>query len=223
MAASADRLGDYNGRLASLSDATRAALDAVLPPTWSHGNPIDIIGDADPARYTSSLDALLRDDDTDAILVMNCPTALASGTTVAQEIVAVLQRRADGGQQTKPVIACWLGDEASRDARKLFAAKGIASFATPAEAIDGFTQLVSYARAQEELMRTPPSLPEDLGLDRDAVCRIIRDAIAAGRSVLSEVEAKGLMAAYGIPVVPTEVALSRLVPSAKVSVTWLRP
>ena len=112
----------------------------------------------------------------------------------------------DGGQQTKPVIACWLGDEASRDARKLFAAKGIASYATPAEAIDGFTQLVRYARAQEELMRTPPSLPEDLALDRDAACRIIRDAIAAGRSVLSEVEAKGLLAAYGIPVVPTEVA-----------------
>jgi acetyltransferase len=202
----ADRLGDYNGRLAILSDATRSALDAVLPPTWSHGNPVDIIGDADPARYTRALDALMRDDGTDAILVMNCPTALASGTTVAQEIVAVLQRNPDGGRRTKPVIACWLGDEASREARKLFAAKGIASYATPAEAIDGFTQLARYSQAQEALMRTPPSLPEDLGLDCEAASRTIRGVLEAGRFVLSEVEAKGLMAAYGIPVVPTEVA-----------------
>jgi acetyltransferase len=202
----ADRLGDYNGRLANLSDATRSALDAALPPTWSHGNPVDIIGDADPARYARALDALLRDDEADAILVMNCPTALASSTDVAQEVMAVLQNRAHTGEPAKPAIACWLGDEVSREARKLFAANGIASFATPAEAIDGFTQLARYSRAQEELMRTPPSLPGNLTLDRDAVDRTIREVFGSDRSVLSEVEAKGLMAAYGIPVVPTEVA-----------------
>jgi acetyltransferase len=202
----ADRLGDHSGRLASISTQTSSALDAVLPPTWSHGNPVDIIGDADPARYTRALEVLMRDEGTDAILVMNCPTALASSTTIAQQIVTALQRRTEAGESPKPVIACWLGDEASREARRLFAAKGIASFATPAEAIDGFAQLVSYSRAQEALMRTPPSLPEDLGLDREAACRTIRSVIAAGRSSLSEVEAKGLLAAYGIPAVPTEVA-----------------
>ena len=55
-----DRLGDLNGTLASLSDTTRAALDAVLPSTWSHGNPIDIIGDADAARYRRALEVLLE-------------------------------------------------------------------------------------------------------------------------------------------------------------------
>jgi acetyltransferase len=202
----ADRLGDHNGRLASISEATASALDAILPPTWSHGNPVDIIGDADPARYTHALEVLMRDEGTDAILVIDCPTALASSTTIAQEIVTALQRRTDAGEPPKPVIACWLGDEVSRDARKLFAAKGIASFATPAEAIDGFAQLVDYSRAQEALMRTPPSLPEDLGLDRETASHTIRGVMAAGRSVLSEVEAKGLLGAYGIPAVPTEVA-----------------
>ena len=105
------------------------------------------------------------------------------------------------------MITSWLGDEASRDARTLFAAKGIASFATPAEAVDGFMQLVRYARAQEELMRTPPSLPDGSeGRSRRRPHATIKAAIAAGRSVLSEVEAKALLAAYGIPVVPTEVA-----------------
>ena len=202
----ADRLGDHNGRLASISEATASALDTILPPTWSHGNPVDIIGDADPARYTRALELVMRDEGTDAILVMNCPTALASSTTIAQEIVTALQRRTDVGEPPKPVIACWLGDEVSREARKLFATKGIASFATPAEAIDGFAQLVDYSRAQEALMRTPPSLPENLGLDREMASHTIRGVMATGRSILSEVEAKGLLGAYGIPAVPTEVA-----------------
>jgi acetyltransferase len=202
----ADRLAELDGRLAVLSDATKAALDAVLPPTWSRDNPVDIIGDAGPARYTQALEALLEDPESDAVLVVNCPTALVSSTAVAEGVVAVLDARRQAGKATKPVLADWLGDEVSRDARALFAARSIACFDTPAEAIDGFMQLVRYARAQEELTRTPPSLPEDLGLDTDAACRIIADALAAGRTVLSEVEAKALLAAYGIPVVPTDIA-----------------
>jgi acetyltransferase len=201
-----DRLGDSGGRLATISDAVTKALDATLPPTWSHGNPVDIIGDADPDRYAHALEALLRDDAADALLVMNCPTALASGTAVAERIVTILQQMGKPGRPAKPVITAWLGEESTHDARKLFATNGIASFATPAEAIDGFMQLVRYSRAQEQLMATPPSLPDDLGLDAEAAKAIIKDVLAAGRSTLSEVEAKSLMAAYGIPVVPTEVA-----------------
>jgi acetyltransferase len=202
----ADRLGDHNGQLASLADATMVDLDAVLPPTWSHGNPIDIIGDADAARYTRALGVLMSDATVDAVLVINCPTALTSSTAVAREIAAELQRRTQSNQPLKPVIATWLGDEVSRESRQLFAAKGIASFATPAEAIDGFAHLTGYARAQEALMRTPPSLPEDLSADREAASAILQTVIAARRSVLSEVEAKELLAAYGIAAVPTEVA-----------------
>ncbi|KAB2920711.1 MAG: bifunctional acetate--CoA ligase family protein/GNAT family N-acetyltransferase [Hyphomicrobiaceae bacterium] len=202
----ADRLGELHGSLAVLSDAAKASLDRVLPPTWSHGNPVDIIGDADPERYVRALEILMDQGDADAILVMNCPTALSSSTVVAERVVETIERRKHEGRGTKPVITNWLGDEASRDARKLFAAKGIASFATPADAIDGFMQLVRYSRAQEELMRTPSSLAYDLGLKTEQANSIVSDVIAAQRSVLSEVEAKDLLAAYGIPVVPTEVA-----------------
>jgi acetyltransferase len=202
----ADRLGDFGGQLATLSDAALAALDKALPRTWSRGNPIDIIGDADPARYARALEVLAGRPEADAILVMYCPTALASGTEVAREVVAVLERRKADDKTEKPVITAWLGDEASREARKLFAAKGFASFATPADAIDGLMQLVRYSRAQDELMRTPPSLPGDLNLDQPRATSILGSVIAAGRSTLSEVEAKALVAAYGIPIVATEVA-----------------
>ncbi|MET0195144.1 MAG: GNAT family N-acetyltransferase, partial [Hyphomicrobiaceae bacterium] len=202
----ADRLGDLDGRLASLSEAARAALDRILPTTWSHGNPVDIIGDADPSRYAGAVDVLMQDDTADAVLVMNCPTALASSTAVAEEVLATLERRMSAGKPCKPMITNWLGDGASQAARRLFAAKGVASFATPAEAIDCFMQLVRYTRAQEELMRTPPSLAADLGLESDKAAAIIASALAAGRTVLSEVEAKGMLAAYGIPIVPTQVA-----------------
>jgi acetyltransferase len=201
-----DRLGDLGGTLANLSDSTRSALDAVLPPTWSRGNPIDIIGDADPARYAAALEVVLTSDDADAILVMNCPTALASSTEIAEQVVATVERHKAGGRATKAVIADWLGDEASRDARALFAQKGIGSFATPAEAVDGFMHLVRYARAQEELMRTPPSLPAEFEVDRAKADATIKAAVATGRSVLSEAEAKELLIAYGIPTVPTLVA-----------------
>ncbi len=202
----ADRLAEVDGRLTTLSGPAMAALDAALPATWSHGNPVDIIGDAGPARYTGALDVLLEDSASDAVLVINCPTALASSTAVAEEVVATLDRRKTAGQPPKPVLASWLGDEASRGARTLFAARGIASFSTPSEAINGFMQLVRYARAQEELMRTPPSMPEDLGLKTGAAGETIAAALAAGRSTLSEVEAKALLACYGIPIVPTDVA-----------------
>jgi acetyltransferase len=202
----ADHLGDLDGHLATLSAPTMAALDAILPATWSRGNPVDIVGDADPIRYTNALRLLTQEQASDAILIMNCPTALASSTAVAEQIVNAIDQGKALGQPIKPVMANWLGEEASRDARKLFAAKGIASFATPAEAIDGFMQLVRYARAQNELMRTPPSLPEDLGLDTQTAGAIIAGVIGAGRTALSEVEGKQLLAAYGIPTVATEVA-----------------
>ncbi len=201
-----DRLGDRNGTLAVLADATRTSLDAVLPPTWSRGNPIDIIGDADAARYRAALEILLGADDCDAVLVMNCPTALTSSTAIAKEVVAVAEERRASGRPVKPVLAVWLGDAASHDARQLFAARGIASFETPDDGVDGFMQLVDYARVQEQLMRTPPSLPGGLTFDDAKAAATIQAALDARRPVLSETEAKALLAACGIPVVPTAIA-----------------
>ena len=201
-----DRLGDLGGTLAALGDATQGALSAMLPATWSHGNPVDIIGDADADRYSRSLDILLASGDADAVLVMNCPTALASSTDIADAMAKIVDRHRAGAGPHKTVLGTWLGEEASRDARNVLGAHGIASFGTPSQAVEGFMQVVRYRRAQTELMRTPPSHPEDTKFDPGVAESIIGPAMESGRELLSEVEGKALFAAYGIPVVPTEVA-----------------
>jgi acetyltransferase len=202
----ADRLGDLGGNLAVLSQDTLHALGAALPPTWSHGNPIDIVGDADEQRYQRALEIVLGAEEAQAVLVMNCPTALTSSTRIADTIIAGVQQRRARPGGCKPLLATWLGDEAARPAHQAFAAHDIASFATPAEAIEGFMQLVRYNRAQSQLMQTPPSLPQDLQLNSNVAADTIAGAIGSGRSVLSEVESKEVLAAYGIPVVPTKIA-----------------
>jgi acetyltransferase len=107
-----DRLIDLGGVLAELSPDTRARLDSVLPPTWSKSNPIDIIGDADAARYAAALEALVEDKANDAVLVLNVPTALASAEATAGAVVQVVRARRAAIVQPKPALAVWVGGDA---------------------------------------------------------------------------------------------------------------
>ena len=197
-----DSLADLNGVLATLTPETIEVLNSALPATWSKGNPVDIIGDATAIRYTKALELLLADPESDAILVINCPTALASSTDIADAIVSVAAaRRGD-----KCVITNWLGSETATPARKTFSANAMPTFETPTAAINGFMQLVQYSRAQEALMRTPPPSDETHPVDRAAASAVIAATLTAGRQVLSEQEGKALLFAYGIPVVETSIA-----------------
>ncbi len=202
----ADTFADLGGRLAELSPATKTWLDWALPPTWSKANPIDIVGDAGPQRYRDALDAVFGDDTCDAVLVMNCPTALASSEAAADVVIETNARRCAGRKRAKPLLTSWLGDGAAAASRRRFADAGIPTFETPDAAVYGFMQLVHYKRAQDELMQTPPSLPGGLDFDRERARAIIAAALSDGRKVLSEVEAKGLLASYGVPVVGTQTA-----------------
>jgi acetyltransferase len=201
-----DHLADLDGRLAELSDETRVALDTALPPTWSRSNPVDIIGDADAERYVSALDRLLDSRDGDALLIINCPTALASSSDIADAIISRLGQRRSAEQRLVPVFTNWLGDGAAADARSRFACERIASFDTPAAAIKGFMQRVRHARAQTALMQAPSQLPPDMTCDDSGARGIIARSLKRGQFMMSEAEAKGLLAAYGIPVVPTRIA-----------------
>jgi len=202
----ADRLADFDGRLATLGDELLRSLDALLPPTWSRANPIDIIGDAGPERWSRTLPALLASQSFDALLALYCPTALTSGDAVAEAVIAVIGAHVASGARERPVLTCWLGEEAAQTPRRRFAEAGIASFPTPAAAVEGFMQLVRHARAQEQLMRTPPALPANAAPDADAARSVISDALAEGRERLREHEAKAVLAAYGIPVAETALA-----------------
>ena len=201
----ADTLADLHGTLAALEAKTLETLDKALTATWSHGNPVDIIGDAGPDRYRAAMDAVLRDGNTDAVLVMNCPTALASSVDAANATIESVKRARQQGV-TKPVIASWLAKSAAAEMRPLFSAANIPDFETPGAAVKGMMQLVRYGRAQAELMQTPPAMPADLEFDAAAVEAGIGRALTAGQSLMTDPEAKAVLAAYGIPTVPTRVA-----------------
>jgi acetyltransferase len=199
-----DRLIDLGGTLAGLSEATVARLDAALPPTWSHANPVDIVGDADAARYVTALEALLADDANDALLILNVPTALASATEAAQAVVETVKRERAKGFRRKPVFAVWIGEDAS--ASRAFEDAGIPNFATEADAVRGFMQLVRYREAQDELMETPDSLPTDFAPDAAAARAVVRGAIREEREWLDPLEVNALLRAYDIPVAPVTLA-----------------
>jgi acetyltransferase len=195
-----DALIDRGGALAELAPDTLAALDAALPPTWSHGNPVDIIGDAPAGRYRAALDAVLSDPNADAVLVLNCPTAIADPTEAAEAVIETI------GNRRRLVLTNWLGAGAAAPARALFARAGIPTYETPDQAVRAFMHLVQYRRNQELLRQVPRTVGDGGRPDRAAARRPIEAALAEGRDWLSEVEAKAVMRAYGIPIVPTEVA-----------------
>lgn len=202
-----DRLVDLNGHLAELAPSTIKRLDGFLPRIWSRANPVDIIGDANPQRYAATLEALLDDESVDAILIMNCPTAFTSPVDAGKAMLDVIERRRDANRsRIKPILANWLGDSAAQPAQKAFADAGIPSYASPSDAVRGFTYLTSHRKAQAVLMRTPPSVPEDFSVDAVAARKVMAQAAGEGRELLSEPEAKAVLDAYGIACVPTRVA-----------------
>ena len=197
-----DALVAAGGKLAELSEQTMQALNQVLPATWSHGNPVDIIGDASAERYRQATEILLADPESDALLFIHAPTAIVPSVEVAQAAAPLL------AQTGRNVLACWLGGDALAAARQVFSAQGIPTYDTPEEAVRGFMQIVQYRRNHDLLMQVPPSLPEDFGPDRAAAQALVHAALADGRCMLSEPESHRLLAAYGIPVVATRTAAS---------------
>jgi len=199
----ADALISEGGQLAELSTQTIERLNAVLPATWSHGNPVDIIGDATGARYAAALEVLLEQPEAESILIINCPTALASSAEVARAVMATIPTNLD-----KCLLTSWTGEYSTREPRQQLQARGIPTYATPGEAVRAFMQMVNYRRNQQMLLEVPPSLPEAFEPERTVAQEIIDVVLADGRTWLSEAEAKQVLAAYGIPVVRTEVAHS---------------
>ncbi|APH74013.1 bifunctional acetate--CoA ligase family protein/GNAT family N-acetyltransferase [Aquibium oceanicum] len=198
-----DQLIDCKGELAELSPETIEKLNASLPATWSHANPVDIIGDAPPERYVAAVQAVADDPGTDAIMVLNCPTGLASPVDAARAVAALTH---NGTINRKPVLTCWLGEHTAREGRQILHDAGVASYATPADTAMAVSYLSDWSRAQEALMRVPSSRSEDAPSDRAAVLEIFRTVAREGRRMLTEPEAKAVIGAYGIPVPETIVA-----------------
>ncbi len=198
-----DALIDDGGHLAELSDQTLESLDAALPVTWSHGNPVDIIGDAPGSRYAKGVSALMEDSGIDAILVLNCPTAVTTGREAAQAVIEAID-----GRRSPMLLTSWVGDAAAAEARELFAQELIPSYYTPGQAVRAFMYMVNYQRNQQMLMETPASIPSKFKADTAAAQSIITRALEQQRQWLTEPEAKAVLETYNIPVVTTKIASS---------------
>lgn len=196
-----DRLAELGGITAALSPAARDTLNAVLPPTWSGSNPVDIIGDADAARYAAALEVLLADPENDAVLVMNVQTAVAPSGDIADTVTRVVAAAREKRQPPRPVLAVWVG--AGPEISKTFDSAGIPNFATEDDAVRGFMHLVKHREAREALSAVPPSLPADFVPDVAAARAIVGTAVAEGRRWLDPAEVKRLLDAYQIDMVPT--------------------
>ena len=194
-----DELLDDDASVATLTAATLAALDAVLPATWSHANPVDIIGDAPPERYSAALHAVAADPSVDVVLVMNCPTAMADPVAAAMAVAGETEHGSIGG---KPVLACWLGKLAAEPARDVLQRSGIPNFDTPAQAAEAVGFLTRWSKVRAQLERVPQS-PAETNADRDAARAVLMKAAAEGRTLLTEWEAKRVLAYYRVPVPET--------------------
>lgn len=193
----ADRAQDLNVPLAELASASIAKLEEVLPAHWSHSNPVDVLGDADPERYRNAVDTVLKDPGVDGLLVMLTPQSMTDPAGCARAVIEVSQTSA------KPVLTCWMGARLVDEGRRLFAEAGIPQFRSPETAVEAFGYLACYRRNQKALLQAPgPLSPEDEP-DVEGARLIIEHAMSQRRSTLSSAEAKAILRAFHIPTTPS--------------------
>jgi acetyltransferase len=200
-----DRLVELGGIPAAITPATKEKLDAVLPPTWSGSNPVDIVGDADAARYQAALEVLLADASNDAILVMNVQTAIAPADAIAVTVTEVgKEYRQRHRGSPKPLLAVWVG--ADQKIGDLLSNAGIPNYPTEDDAVRGFMHLVRHREVVQSLAQVPPAMPSTFAPDVDAARQVVAAALADGREWLDPIEIKRLFNAYEIAMVPTFAA-----------------
>jgi acetyltransferase len=198
-----DALIRAGGSLAQLSPQTLEQLNQILPPHWSHGNPIDILGDAGPERFAQALEIVLRDPASQGCLVILTPQAMTDPTATAEKVVETWRR--SGSRQ--PILASWMGGALVDAGEQILNQAGIPTYRYPDQAARVFSYLWRFSDNLKALYETP-TLPPARAVERDRVHQILSQARQQGRTLLTEVESKEILAAYGIPVVPTRVAAS---------------
>ena len=193
------------GELSELTPETMEAYNAVLPATWSHNNPVDIIGDASPERYAKALEIAAKDPNSDGMLVILTPQAMTDPTQIAEQLKPLAK------QEGKPLLASWMGGVDVAAGEEILNRANIPTFPYPDTAARVFNYMWQYADNLKALYETP-AMPEDSATwapDRKLVESIIAKSRAEGRTILTEFESKQVLAAYGIPVAKTIIAANQ--------------
>jgi acetyltransferase len=205
-----DALISSGGKLSEVSPEAMQKFNEILPPQWSHNNPVDILGDASPERYSQALEVAALDQNSDGLLVVLTPQAMTDPTATAEALKDHARR------YEKPVLASWSGGMAVAAGEAMLNEAGIPTFQYPDTAAEAFAYMWKYTENLQALYETvslPPGNAPDI--DRSAAANIIQAARKSGRLLLTEAESKNLLAAYGIPTVPTFVAGSAAAAVAK--------
>ncbi|MDX2427319.1 MAG: bifunctional acetate--CoA ligase family protein/GNAT family N-acetyltransferase [Xanthomonadales bacterium] len=199
----ADRATDQGIELSKLGDDTIAALNEVLPGVWSHGNPVDIIGDAPPDRYSQAIDICLADPEVDGAIVILTPQAMTAPTQVAEAVIKSAENC------KKPILTCWMGGTQVEEGRRLLNAARIPDFNMLEDAVDAFSFIGTYNRNQRLLLQTPARLSGgQSSADKDGARLIIEGVLTERRKVLTEPESMAILKAFKIPAAENGVATS---------------
>lgn len=191
----ADFAQDINIPLSSLSDGTIKYLNGFLPHYWSHGNPVDILGDATPERYEKVIRACINDEHVAGVLVILVPVVMSNPFQVAQQLISISKCT------DKPILTCWLGESQIKKSRKLFLENHVPCFNTPESAIDAFSYLVDYYHNQKLLSQMTECTFQNKH-DVHIAKKIIEKALSENRKVLSLYESKSILKIFEIPITP---------------------
>jgi len=189
-----DALIANNGVLAELSEETMEELNLKLPPAWSHGNPVDVLGDARPKRISKVTDIVLQDSGVDAVLMIITPQAMTNPSGTAREVIKCAEK------SRKPILTSWMGGKSMKQSCQILNDAGIPVYDTPDKAVRAFMILVEYSRNLEILYETPKDIPVEFKLDREQVRNEFLNLIPDKTEILSEKQSKHLIQSYGIPV-----------------------
>mgnify|MGYP001819794526 CR=1 FL=1 len=199
----ADRATDQGIELSTLGEDTVGALNEVLPSVWSHGNPVDIIGDAPPERYSQAVEICLADPGVDGVIVILTPQAMTAPTLVAEEIIKTAEKC------KKPILTCWMGGTQVVKARQLLNEARIPDFNMLEDAVDAFSFIGTYNRNQRLLLQTPARLSGgQASADKGGARLIIESVLTERRKVLTEPESMAILNAFQIPAAENGVANS---------------
>ncbi len=197
-----DHLIKQNGALAELSDETLTRLNEVMPANWSHGNPIDVLGDADAERYKQALESCIKGPNIDGVLVILTPQSMTHPDEVAKAVVEVAK------QTKKPILASWMGENDVQVGRTILEQGNIPVFRGPENAVNTFISMYKYSQNINDLYETPSSIPNQFKPDRESARKVIHQVMKAKRYVLTEDEAKDILQNYEIPVTENDIAES---------------
>jgi len=200
-----DALVKNGGSLTKLSSKIVENLNVFLPEAWSHGNPIDVLGDASAEMYAKSLEIAVEDENAHGILAIVTPQHMTDATAIAKKLAK------DSQDKEKPILASWMGANAVQEGIKILTENQVPCFSFPDEACKAFAYMWKYSFNLLGIYETPfiqISLSEETKR-YEKVKEIFRSVLKENRTILTEVEAKSVIEAYDIPITLTYIAKTK--------------